>query len=117
MPEHFTSESAQERADVCTPRSEWTLEDESGEAIIFDDTAVDCTVQWMQGGSEIQAPGRAADTLELEEAHMPSTSAQAQARQKRAREELRDKLIQARKPLLFTSAARCALLEDLQALI
>ena len=85
---------AQGQADEHVIQSEWALEAEDSEGIVFDDTAVDFTVQWMHGDNEIQAAMHAEDLVTLGQQPVHSNAAEAHARQKRAREELRDKLIQ-----------------------
>ena len=76
---------AQEQTDDDALQSDWALGDGDSGGIVFDDTAIDFTsAPGTQGGSEVQAVGQPED----------SASAEAHAGQKRAREELRDKLIQ-----------------------
>ena len=92
---HATAGPAQDQADEHAVLAEWALEDEDSEGIIFDDTTVDFTAQWMQGNIKTQATMHADDLLALEQQQpVHSNAAEAHARQKRAREDLCDKLIQ-----------------------
>ena len=96
---HGAAEPAQDQAHEQAFQSEWALEDEDSEGIIFDDTTVDFTAQWMQSVIEPQAVMHADNLMTLEQQPVHSSLAEAHARQKRAREELRDKLIQVGVPL------------------
>ena len=91
---HDSVGHAQDQAYEQAPQPEWAQENEDSEGIIFDDTAVDFATRWMLGDSNPQPVGHAHDTMGLEQQPLRTFSAEAHARQKRAREELCDKLIQ-----------------------
>ena len=92
MPADDPLEQAAEQSDDNAVQAGWDVEEQGSEGIIFDDTAVDLAAQWMQGDSACQPE----DFYSVPMGKMHSSSAAAQARQKRAREELCDKLIQVR---------------------
>jgi len=101
MPADDPLEQAEEQSDDNAVQAGWNEEEEGSEGIIFDDTAVDLAVQWMQGDSACQLEDFYSDPM----GQIHSSSAAAQARQKRARENLCDKLIQVRmrEPLTNTN--------------
>ena len=92
MPADGRLEQAEEQSDDNAVQAGWDKEEEGSEGVVFDDTAVDLAAQWMQGDSACQPEEFYSDPM----GQMHSSSAEAQARQKRAREEICDKLIQVR---------------------
>ena len=94
-PAHTAVGLGQEQTDDDALQSDWALEGDDSGGIIFDDTAVaSIAAPGMQCESETWAVGHPDDSMGVEQQQMPSSSARAHVRQKRAREELRDKLIQ-----------------------
>ena len=94
QPEVVTDQPEEEHG--MQAQAEWGEEDDDSQDIIFDDAAVDFAAQWMHAAdsNELQADNYLDTPMGSEQQRAPGSSVATETRRKRAREELRDKLIQ-----------------------
>ena len=92
QPEVVTDQPQEEHG--MQAQAEWGAEDDDSQDIIFDDAAVDFAAQWMHAADSNELNDCLDTPLDPELQQAPGSSVATETSRKRAREELRDKLIQ-----------------------
>ena len=92
QPEVVTDQPEEEHG--MQAQAEWGAEDDDSQDIIFDDAAVDFAAQWMHAADSNELDDYLDTPMDPELQQAPGSSVATETRRKRAREELRDKLIQ-----------------------